>query len=91
MSAKNPTEKNESGVYHFTMDQPVPSYLFALAVGDLEYKSLGKNTVVYAEPSVIESAAYEFEDMQDMVDTAETLYGPYQWGCLLYTSPSPRD
>ena len=80
MSAKNPTEKNESGVYHFTMDQPVPSYLFALAVGDLEYKSLGKNTGVYAEPSVIESAAYEFEDMQDMVDTAETLYGPYQWG-----------
>jgi aminopeptidase N len=80
MSATNPTEKNESGVYSFKMDQPVPSYLFALAVGDLEYQSLGKNTGVYAEPSVIASAAYEFEDMQDMVDTAETLYGPYQWG-----------
>ncbi|MDA9782976.1 M1 family metallopeptidase [Vicingaceae bacterium] len=80
MSATNPTEKNENGVYHFKMEQPVPSYLFALAVGDLEYKSLGKNTGVYAEPSVIESAAYEFEDIQSMVDTASALYGPYQWG-----------
>ena len=80
MSATNPTEVNENGVYNFKMDQPVPSYLFALAVGDLEYKSLGKGTGVYAEPSVIESAAYEFEDMQSMVDTAEALYGPYKWG-----------
>jgi len=80
MSATNPTEKSENGVYTFKMDQPVPSYLFALAVGDLEYKSLGNNTGVYAEPSVIESAAYEFADMQSMVDTASALYGPYQWG-----------
>ena len=80
MSATNPTEKSENGVYTFKMDQPVPSYLFALAVGDLEYKSLGSNTGVYAEPSVIESAAYEFADMQSMVDTASALYGPYQWG-----------
>lgn len=80
MSATNPTEKTESGIYTFTMDQPVPSYLFALAVGDLEYKSLGTGTGVYAEPSVIESAAYEFADMQSMVDTAEALYGPYKWG-----------
>lgn len=80
MSATNPTEVNETGVYTFKMDQPVPSYLFALAVGDLEYQSLGDGTGVYAEPSVIESAAYEFADMQSMVDTAEALYGPYQWG-----------
>ena len=80
MSATNPTEISETGVYTFQMDQPVPSYLFALAVGDLEYKSLGKGTGVYAEPSVIESAAYEFEDIQSMVDTAEALYGPYKWG-----------
>ncbi len=80
MSATNPTEKSETGIYTFKMNQPVPSYLFALSVGDLEYKSLGNNTGVYAEPSVIESAAYEFADMQSMVDTASALYGPYQWG-----------
>jgi leukotriene-A4 hydrolase len=80
MSATNPQEKNETGVYTFKMEQAIPSYLFALAVGDVEYQSLGSVTGVYAEPSVLESAAYEFADMQDMVDTAETLYGPYQWG-----------
>jgi aminopeptidase N len=80
MSAENPTEVSEDGVYHFKMVQAIPSYLFALAVGNLEYKSLGKNTGVYAEPSVIEAAAYEFAEMQNMVDTAEALYGPYQWG-----------
>lgn len=80
MSADNPTEANETGIYTFKMDQAVPSYLMALAVGKLAYRSLGEETGVYAEPSVIESAAYEFADMQNMVDTAEALYGPYQWG-----------
>lgn len=80
MSAGNPTQKNEDGVYHFKMEQAVPSYLMALSVGDIEYKSLGPEAGVYAEPGVIESAAYEFADMQNMIDTAESLYGPYQWG-----------
>lgn len=80
MSAENPTEKNQDGVYSFRMDQAVPSYLVALAVGDLVYKQIGAETGVYAEPEVIEAAVYEFADMQDMVDTAEALYGPYRWG-----------
>jgi aminopeptidase N len=80
MSADNPTEVNEDGVYTFTMDQPVPSYLMALAVGNIAYRSMGTETGVYAEPSLIEAAAYEFADMQNMVDTAEALYGPYRWG-----------
>jgi hypothetical protein len=41
---------------------------------------LGSETGVYAEPELIEAAAYEFADMQNMVDTAEALYGPYRWG-----------
>ncbi|MBL4708608.1 MAG: M1 family metallopeptidase [Flavobacteriales bacterium] len=80
MSASNPTEANETGIYTFKMDQAIPSYLFALAVGNLKYQSLGSEAGVYAEPNVIEAAAYEFEDMQNMVDTAESLYGAYQWG-----------
>lgn len=80
MSADNPTEINESGVYNFTMDQPVPSYLMALSVGNIEYRKIGEETGVYAEPEVVEAAAYEFANMQDMVDTAEALYGKYRWG-----------
>ena len=79
MSARNPTEKNESGVYTFEMKQPIPAYLMALAVGDVQFASLGNRSGVYAEPSVLESAAYEFEDLEKMIDAAENLYGPYQW------------
>ena len=79
MSAKNPQQKNESGVYNFTMKQPVPAYLMALAVGDLEFTSFGARSGVYAEGPMIEAAAYEFADLEKMIADAEQLYGPYQW------------
>lgn len=79
MSASNPQEKNESGVYEFTMDQAIPSYLMALAVGDIEFRKVGERTGVYAEPSIVEKAAWEFGDMEQMLVAAEGLYGPYRW------------
>ncbi|RMH84593.1 MAG: M1 family peptidase [Calditrichaeota bacterium] len=79
MSARNPTEKNGTGVYEFEMEQPIPSYLLALAVGDIEFRPLGPRSGVYAEPPVIAAAAYEFADTEKMMDAAERLYGPYRW------------
>ena len=79
MSASNPTEKNAEGVYSFSMEQPIPSYLLALAVGDLEFRSMGPRTGVYAEPSVVEKAAWEFADTEEMMTAVEGLYGPYLW------------
>lgn len=80
MSATNPTEKNETGRYHFEMKQAIPAYLIALAVGDLEYHAFSKNSGVYAEPELLPSCVYEFDAIPDMIDAAEKLYGPYQWG-----------
>ncbi|HEX7419842.1 MAG TPA: M1 family metallopeptidase [Thermoanaerobaculia bacterium] len=79
MSAENPTEMTD-GLYHFKMPQPIPSYLLALAVGDLAFRPLGRNSGVYAEKPVIEAAAYELADTQKMIEAAEKLYGPYRWG-----------
>jgi len=79
MSASNPTEMDSSGVYSFEMNQPIPSYLMALSVGDLRFAEIGDRTGVYAEPSVLDAAAYEFEDMQKMLEAAEALYGKYAW------------
>ena len=79
MSATNPTKKSDDGVFHFVMKQPIPSYLFALAVGDLEFQALGKRTGVYAEPAIVEAAAYEFAETEKMMVAAEKLYGPYRW------------
>jgi leukotriene-A4 hydrolase len=80
MSASNPKEKVSDGIYHFEMKQPIPSYLLAMAVGDLVYASLSERTGIYAEPELIEKAAWEFNDMDKMVSDAEELYGPYRWG-----------
>lgn len=80
MSATNPTAKNSEGTYSFVMDKPIPAYLLALAVGDLEFRPLGENCGVYAEPAMIDKAAYEFVDTEKMIKAAESLYGPYRWG-----------
>jgi leukotriene-A4 hydrolase len=79
MSASNPTKKSESGEYTFEMEQPIPPYLIALAIGDIEFRSTGEKTGVYAEKQLIEAAANEFSDTEKMLIAAEKLYGPYQW------------
>ncbi|HLP55428.1 MAG TPA: M1 family metallopeptidase [Fluviicola sp.] len=79
MSASNPKKRSEDGKYHFEMRQPIPVYLIALAVGNLEYRSLGKNCGVYSEPEMVGKAAWEFADLSKMITAAENLYGPYKW------------
>ena len=80
MSAVNPQQKNDTGVYTFKQDKPIPSYLMAIAVGDVEFKSIDNRTGVYAEHSVIDKAKWEFAKLGDMVVAAEKLFGPYRWG-----------
>ena len=80
MSAENPQAKRPDGVYSFRMPQPIPSYLLALAVGDLEFRPFSPESGVYAQPAVIERAAWELADTPRMITTAERLYGPYRWG-----------
>lgn len=79
MSASNPKERNETGVYDFQMKQPIPSYLLALAVGDITFKAISNRSGVYADPSVVDTAAWEFADMEKMIEGAEQLYGEYRW------------
>jgi aminopeptidase N len=80
MSAVNPQQKNDTGVYTFKQDKPIPSYLMAIAVGDVEFKSIDNRTGVYAEHSQIDKAKWEFAKLGDMVNAAEKLFGPYRWG-----------
>ncbi|HXS35313.1 MAG TPA: M1 family metallopeptidase [Flavipsychrobacter sp.] len=80
MSAENTQQVSDSGIYHFTMDNPIPAYLMALAVGDIAFRSIDNRTGVYAEPGMVDKARWEFEDVGKMVNAAEKLYGPYRWG-----------
>ncbi|NQY66156.1 MAG: M1 family metallopeptidase [Flavobacteriales bacterium] len=80
MSADNTQSRNNTGEYSFVMDIPVPSYLVAIAVGDIEFKAIGERTGVYCESYLLDESAYEFADMEKMLIATENMYGPYPWG-----------
>ena len=79
MSAGGNPEGRRGGEYRFAMPQRIPAYLLAIAAGDLAFAPMSRRTGVYAEPSVVEAAAREFEDTERMMEAAERLYGPYRW------------
>ena len=80
MSAENRSRKEEPGVFRFEMPHAIPTYLIAIAVGELEFQKIGKRTGVWSEPSVVGRAAREFSDLEKMIDAVESLFGPYRWG-----------
>ncbi len=90
MSARNDPLTPRTGEYRFDMPQPIPSYLLAIAVGNFYFAPLGEDTGVYTEPELLDASVYEFADTQAMLETAEKMYGPYDWGRydLLVLPPS---
>lgn len=80
MSANNAIQKNETGIYTMEMDIPIPTYLIALAVGDISYQAIDQRSGVYAEPTSIEACAKELSDIPAMLQAAESLGGKYRWG-----------
>ncbi|KAF9586325.1 Leukotriene A-4 hydrolase [Lunasporangiospora selenospora] len=75
-------EKHANGTttYKFEQKTTMPSYLIALAVGNLEGREIGPRSTVWTEPEVIEAAAWEFVDTENFVRTGEELLTPYDWG-----------
>ncbi len=91
MSAENSTgAPSPDGVYRFDMPQAIPSYLIALAIGKLEFRATGARTGVFAESSIVDKAASEFSETEQMMQVGEKLFGPYRWGRydLLILPPS---
>jgi aminopeptidase N len=66
-------------IFRFAMPQPIPSYLFAFAIGNLAFQTVGPRTGIYAEPEIVAAAAWEFAGNEDQLRAAEGLFGPYQW------------
>ena len=71
---------NDRRAFTFVMDKPVPPYLIALAAGDIDFRAVGPRSGVWAEPSVLDRAAREVGDTEQMIAAAEKLYGDYRWG-----------
>ncbi|MEO8747176.1 MAG: M1 family metallopeptidase [Rhodanobacter sp.] len=80
MSALNDATHPLDGEFRFEQPHPIPSYLLAICAGHLSTRQTGPRSAVYAEPSVVEVAAREFEDTEKLIAATERLYGPYAWG-----------
>ena len=76
---REPGPEPGTALYRFKMPQAIPPYLMALAVGDIGAKDLGPRSLVYAEPAVLEGAAWEFAEIESMIKKAEAILGPYPW------------
>jgi aminopeptidase N len=75
MSADNDPKAVRDGDYRFSMPQKIPSYLLAIAVGDVVFKPISGRSGVWAEPGMADAAAAEFADTEKMIQVAEKLYG----------------
>jgi len=72
-------ERGAVAVEKWRMPQPIPPYLFALAVGELQSRDVGPRSRVWAEPALVERAAWEFARTDEMLTVGERLFGPYDW------------
>lgn len=68
-------------VYEFEQPVPIPSYLFALASGDLRSAKIGPRSTVWSGPDEIAGCQWELEDdMEKFLEAAESIIFQYQWG-----------
>ena len=89
-AADNPTAINDTGVYTFHMPYRIPAYLIAFAVGRFEFRAFDARTGVYAEPELIDEAAWELQSLPEMLSIAEEIAGPFPFARhdVLFMPPS---
>lgn len=64
VSTREPkVEKNGKKSFYFNQSVPIPAYLVAIAVGNLESRKIGPRSKVWSEPEIISKAEYEFAEV----------------------------
>lgn len=77
-----PSDGEEHGTlaYHFSQNIPIPSYLYALASGDLASASIGPRSMVWSGPEELLRNKQELEgEVEKFIEVAEKLIFPYEW------------
>ncbi|KAL7268422.1 Leucyl aminopeptidase yscIV [Rhizina undulata] len=75
-------ESSKPGSLRYSFEQPIPipSYLFAIATGDLASARIGTRSLVYTGPEELVKCKAEMEDdMDGFLNAAESLVSKYQW------------
>ena len=94
-SGRRDQEKSDpkAGIWIFDQPVPMPSYLFAIASGDLASAKIGPRSEVWTGPDEVEGCKWELEnDTEKFLQTAEKLVFPYEWdtyNCLVLPPSFP--
>ncbi|KAI4179962.1 MAG: hypothetical protein LQ348_005284 [Seirophora lacunosa] len=79
-SQPSSTREASGSLYTFKQDIPIPSYLFAIASGDIATAPIGPRSTVATGPEELEASKWELEaDTEHFIQTAEKLVYPYAW------------
>ncbi|KAF2864388.1 leukotriene A-4 hydrol [Piedraia hortae CBS 480.64] len=72
--------KAKFSMYTFEQKIPIPSYLVAIASGDLASASVGPRSTVWTSPDEVKACQWELEaDTETFIQTAEKIVYPYVW------------
>jgi len=77
-----PGQNGQAGTLLYTFHQaiPMPSYLFAIASGDLASTSIGPRSTVWTGPGELTDCQWELEDSTEkFIEIAEKIVYPYAW------------
>lgn len=67
--------------YRFKQPVPIPSYLFAIASGDIAFAPIGPRSTVATGPEELAGCKWELEeDTEKQLQAAESVIFPYKWG-----------
>lgn len=81
LSSETLNKDDVTTTYVFEQKVPIPSYLFALASGDIATAQIGSRSKVATGPEELHDAKWELErDMEKFIEVAEKLIFPYKWG-----------
>ena len=89
MGTDNPTHTNDSSIYFFESNNPVPVYDIGLTVGKYSYKRLSnKCGVYYSSPNTFKYTK-EFNNLPFIVKNIKQFYGKSPWKSINFVLLSP--
>ena len=82
---------DKTTTFTYRLNVPIPSYLLAIVIGNLESKTIDFRTSVITEPNNIENYAHILRDLGTLLNkTEDYVKHPYIWGnyTILVLPPS---
>eukprot|EP00762_Andalucia_godoyi_P003625 ANDGO_00636.mRNA.1 Leukotriene A-4 hydrolase homolog len=79
LKSTNPVSDDET-LFEYEQNTSIPSYLIALACGNLEFRPISHRCGVWSEPEVADLCQSEYSDLEVFVSSAEECLIPYAFG-----------